>query len=500
MSASADLLAGRAARGAFWALLATLLVRLVSVASLAVLARLLVPEEFGLAAFALVFITYAETAADLGAAAALIYWPERRAEAARAAFWINLVMSGFWLGATLLVAPAVAAFFHHPEAAPLLRLLAWSFPLKALANTHDALCQKELRFRQRLVPEVAMAGGKGVASVLFAVAGLGVWSLAWGQLAGLAARAVALWWIEPWRPVGPLPRDLVRPLLRFGRGAVAVNVLAVLLHHADLVVVGRLLGPAALGLYQVATKLPEMTVALLIWVSAKVLFPTLSKLQAEPRELRRLYLGSLDTIALLALPATVAMLFLAPSLAVALFGERWAGAAPILQALAVYTGLRALGSPAGDVLKALGRPGLLARLGLFKVALLLPALWWAGHESAVAVALTMAVVTAATSALNLAVGCRITGASLRDLAAALSPNLLPAAALAAVLSLWRAATTTGGIGPLGASLGGLLLAGATFAVVLRATRPELLQRARSLLAAPREQWSGGTLPAEAEAP
>ncbi len=474
-----DDLAGRAAQSMFWALVANLLGRLVSLASLAVLARLLSPTDFGVVAFALVFITYVETAGDLGAAAALIYWPDRREEAARASFWINAAMGTGWFLLTFLFAPALASFFHQPGAAPVLRLMALSFPLKALANTHDALCQKDLRFRDRLAPELAMASVKAAVAVGLGLAGYGVWSLAWGQLAGLAARAAWLWRLEGWRPHGPLPRDLVRPLLAYGRGAVGVNLLAAVVHHADLVVVGRRLGAEALGLYQVAAKLPEMTVALLIWVVARVLFPALAQVQAAPAHLRRMYLGSLRYVALAALPATLTLIVLAQPLATTLFGPRFAGVGPILQGLALYTGLRALGSPTGDVLKAVGRPGLLAGLGALKAAVLLPALVWATAGGTVTVAWTLAAVTAGGSALSLAVGCRLTGARAGELAAAWRASLLPSVALAAVLVACR--LLTAGEDSLWTLLASGLAAGVAFLVTLRWREPEIARRLRSLV-------------------
>jgi PST family polysaccharide transporter len=180
-----------------WAFAGTAGARLASLAGLVALARILAPEDFGLVAFALVFTTYIETVGDLGAGMALIYWPSRYDDAAQVSFGINIVMGVLWGGMTLLVAPAVAAFFHEPAATPILRTLALIFPIKALGATHDALLQKQLRFRSRLVPELALAVLKAVASVGLAVAGMGVWSLVWGQIVGLAAWVGVLWWEWP---------------------------------------------------------------------------------------------------------------------------------------------------------------------------------------------------------------------------------------------------------------------------------------------------------------
>ena len=424
-----------------WAFAGTVASRLLWLGALAVLARILAPRDFGLLAFALVYITYVETVADLGTGSALIFWPDRRDEAAQVTFVSSALAGLGWCVLTLLAAPWIAGFFHSPEGVPILRALALSFPLKFLGTTHDAICQKDMRFRVRLIPEVAMAVGKAGVAVGLALAGFGVWSLVWGQLVGLAAWTVALWLVVPWRPRWRWPSsDLVRPMLAYGRGIVAVNVLAAITHHADLVIVGRMMGARILGLYQMAYKVPEMTVIVSIWVVGKVLFPAFSRAHAADaagEEVGRIYVRALRWIALLTVPASLGLALVAEPLVLTVFGERWREAAPILRALALYTGLRALGSHAGDVLKATGRPGLLAAIAVAKAVLMVPLLLLAARSGPVAVALTMAGVTAVTLLFNVAAVCRLARVSPRALLAALRPSLLAGAGMAAALLGWQ---------------------------------------------------------------
>lgn len=417
-----------------WAFAGTVLSRLLWLGALAVLARILAPRDFGLLGFALVYITYVETVADLGTGSALIYWPGRREEAAQVTFVSNALAGLGWCGLTLVAAPWIADFFNSPEGVPILRALALSFPLKFLGTTHDAICQKDMRFRTRLIPEVAMAAGKAGVAVGLALAGFGVWSLVWGQLVGLAAWTLALWLVVPWRPKWRWPSaELARPMLAYGRGIVAVNVLAAVTHHADLVIVGRMLGARILGLYQMAYKVPEMTVIVSIWVVSKVLFPAFSRAHASGEEVGALYVGALRWIALLAVPASLGLALVAEPLVLTVFGERWREAVPILRALALYSGLRALGAHAGDVLKATGRPGLLAAIAVLKAALMVPLLLLAARSGPVAVALTMAGVTAVTLLINVVAVCRLARVRPLELLTALWPSLLAGAGMAAVL-------------------------------------------------------------------
>ena len=425
----------RTARAAAWSLSATVATRLISLISLTILARLLAPRDFGLLAFALVYITYVETIGDLGSSLALIYWPDRKEDAAQITFWINLASGLAWFLLTLLLAPAIASFFNSPDGAGIVRLLAWSFPIKYLGNTHDALAQKELRFRARIIPEVGLGTLKALVSIVLARAGLGGWSLAWGHLAGLTCWTAMLWMAVPWRPQLRFPAGLLRPMLRYGRGMMTVNVLAAVVHHIDLAVVGRMLGATVLGVYQMGSRIPDMTISVLIWGAGRVLFPAFAALHAGGESLKNAYLQSVRYISLLTVPVAAMLVVTAEPLVLTLFGGKWTAAIPILKAMAVYSGFRALGSPAGDVLKAVGRSDLLARLAVLKAAVLIPALIAAGTRDGTTVALALVAVTALTTLLNFGVAMVKLQVRVSEIGRAVRVSLIGGAMLAAVATL-----------------------------------------------------------------
>lgn len=423
----------RTANGLAWSVIATTGGRIISLASIVVLARLLAPNDFGLVTFALIFITYVEAIGDLGTGAALVRWPDQWPRVAQITFGINLAMALVWFVLTLVVAPTVAAFFGSPDGAPVLRALAFTFLLKALGNTHDALLQRELRFRARVLPELALLLVKAIVAVVLAAAGFGVWSLVWGQLVGQAISSVVLWMIVPWRPGREIPRDLVRPVFAYGRGIVSVNVLAVVVHHVDVVIVGRVFGTVILGFYQMADKLPDVAVTLAVRATSKVLFPAFSRLQAGGDALRDMYAASLRYLSLLTTPAAVALAVLAEPLVLVVFGEPWLPSVPILRALAVYAGIRALSATAGDVLKAIGRPDVLAGIAVARAVVLIPALILASAAGPAGVAVALGAVTAVSTILTFAVVCRLAAIPVRIVVDALRPSFGATVVLSVVL-------------------------------------------------------------------
>ena len=474
---AADLI-GRAARGFLWALLAAGAGRVLSVAALAVVARILAPEEYGLFAFALVYITYLNTLGDFGVGTALVYWKERVGDAAQITFLVNLATGITWCVLTLVLAPVVADFFGSPSGTPVLRALAAIFIIRSLGNTHDALCRKELRFRARLVPELGLAATKAGITVTLAVAGVGVWSLVWGQLAGEAVWTTALWRAVPWRPQVRWPLEIFRPMLRYSREIVAVNVVAAVVHHADLVVVGRMLGVEALGFYQLAYKIPEIAVILVLWQVNTVLFPAFSKVE-DPSRLASAYVETIRYVALLALPAAAGLFMLAEPILLNVFGEQWGPSVPILRSLAVYVAFRALGSPAGDFMKAVGRPGILAALGVVRGLVLVPALVFAAGLGAAAVGATMAGVAALALPAELLIVRALTGGRLRDALAAMQDGLVATAVLVTFLVAWtHLIPDSGGLTLL---VGGVVLGAAIYLVAVRMVAPAAVQRALASL-------------------
>lgn len=466
------------ARAAVWAFTSTAGTKLITLVGLALLARVLAPREFGLLAFAMTYIATAETIGDLGSGVALVYWPDRRDDAAQVTFLINMLSGIGWAALTLVLAPYVANFFQSPAGTPIVQLLSVSFILKFAGNAHDALAQKDLAFRSRLVPDLGLAAIKAGVALILAYRGYGAYSLAWGHIAGTGVRTVLLWINVPWRPSLRVPWDLVKPMLRYGRGIISVNALSVISHHADLAIVGRMLGVTALGLYQMATKIPEATIIVILWVTSKILFPAFAKIQAAGHSLHRPYILATKYVAAVTIPAATGLSLLARPAMVVAFGPAWAPAAPILAALAISAALRGLGTQAGDLLKATGYATLHARISIYKMIPAVPLLLiGASTGSAMNVGIALAVSSAINSAVDIIVTSRVVKIPLRDVGLAFLPSLFASAAMAVTLVAFLRWTTHAQ--PAVQLFGGIAIGGAVYALVLALLDRDFYRRALS---------------------
>jgi O-antigen/teichoic acid export membrane protein len=439
----------RAFTGFVWAAASQAGGKLLVFAATLVLARVLVPSEFGLVAFALAVIYYLEYVTDLGLGAALIYRSDAEdPRVSSTAFWIGMLGAVVLLAASWLAAPLLADVGPGEAVVPLFRVLALQFLFSALGKAHEYRLRRSLQFRTLFWPELAGGVAKGVVSVALAVAGAGAWSLVIGQLAGTLTQSVGLWIVHPFRPGFTISRRHVAPMMRFGLGIVAVGLLGQGAKNFDYVVVGGKLGAAALGVYYLAFRLPELVIVSGFRVANDVLFPFYARLRDGPvgagdDDLRRGYLQTIRLGAMVAWPAALGMAGLALPLVLALYGERWRAAAAPMAFVAIWAGLASLASMPGAVFKALGRSWLLTATGIMQIAILFPAIWFAAPHGITAVAASQVAEKTVSLALLGVITGRVLGIPWYSAFTAGAPALGLSALMAAVLYVLAASAPPG---------------------------------------------------------
>jgi O-antigen/teichoic acid export membrane protein len=419
--------------GVFWSLLAFLGAKSLTFVSLLALARLVAPEDFGLLASILAYIALLELGSDLGMKATVVYESEHGiTPRVETAFTLNAIIASGLAAVGVLLAPLVAAFFHATDNTDLFRLATLDLVLSALGNVHDSLLLRGMEFRRRIVPQLAMNAVRAVATVTLAALGLAATGLVLGFLLGTLVWAVTLWRVTGFRPHGTIQRSAVRGMLAYGGWASVLEVLAAVGYRADVLVVGRALGPHSLGLYTVAQRVPELVIENVSWNLSIVGFPALAR--------RRAYVGegmvptTLSLVrygALYGLPVGAGIAVLAAPFVVVLFGERWAEAGTVMSALAIMYGLHAVVFPLGDVFKALGRQRVMAALNAVSIPVAVAAMVLAAPSGLVGVVWARVIVAVLQGLVLLALVIRVLDLRVATLAQALRPALVAAGGVVA---------------------------------------------------------------------
>jgi O-antigen/teichoic acid export membrane protein len=388
-----------------------------------ILARLLPPEDFGLLAISLVVIGYLDFINDFGISAAVIQHDGDPDETADTAFWINLALGVALAGLGYVTAPLFASFFNEPRATELIRVLSLSFPITSIGAIHEARLRRELRFSRRVIPEFLKGVAKGAVSITLALLGYGVWSLAWGQLAGALAASLAYWFAYRWLPRFRLSWKTSRSLLGFGATMTSVGLLGGLHKNLDYLVVGRRLGSRELGLYTMAFRIPQLLIESFVDISGQVAFPAFSRVRSQPDRVRGGLQRMLRLIGIVIVPVGLGVALTADPFVRVFYGERWVDAIPVMQVLAISILVQSMSKTCGDVYKAMGRPGILNRLAIVKLAVSLPLLVFAVQYGIVAVALALLVSATILTTLRLILAARVVDVPFRDVITPFIPSV-----------------------------------------------------------------------------
>lgn len=329
-----------------------------------VLARLLVPADFGLANMANVVTGLIVIFAEFGFAYALMQKLKLTDEDISTAWTISVLLGAALTVVLLLAAPFVAGLFHEPSLAGPLRLAALGMLIVSFAFTPSALLARNLDFRSIAIAEFSGNAAYGLVAIGLALAGGSVWSLVVGSLAMFAVRSTLFAWRarQPFRP--RIHRESVSALLPFGSRVLVSNGFEFLRSNMDYFIVGRALGPTALGLYEIAFRLTDFPRSRLGTIVSEVAFPTMSSVQHHAEKIRHAYGRSVYLSGMLTLPVLFGLAVISREFVLGVYGPKWVGSVAALQVLLVAAVLLVSSQSAINVLLATGRPSLSLRLSV----------------------------------------------------------------------------------------------------------------------------------------
>jgi PST family polysaccharide transporter len=370
----------QATSGAIWNYLAFVVSKSFLLVATLILARLLTQDQIGLMSMALLVILVFDLMRDFGSGPALIYRQKDGQAAAQVAFVISASLGVGLFLLNWLLAPLVVGFFDKASDPALLtqilQVLGFSLLFTSLGSTQDALLQKDINYRRRMIPEVGRTLVKGGLQVGLALTGFGVWSLVIGQVAGEAAGTILLWIVGRWRPTLHLDRTLFRPMIRYGAQVMMVDALGTAVSNVDYIIIGRLLGEAPLALYTYAFRIPELTIKNMAQAVSNAAFPVAARLQDDLAALRSAYLRMQHYMLVILAPLGLGLFAVTPGLIHFLMAPQWWPLIPSMMLLCIYMVLGGINHWPGVIYKAVGRPDILNALSFFKLAMLIPALWW----------------------------------------------------------------------------------------------------------------------------
>ena len=351
--------------GTGWTSLATAGRQILSMISVAVLARLLGPDAYGLMGMAALFFTFLLNFRDLGTAAAVIRMPSISSRLLSSLFWVNLAFGTALTLVVVLLAAQVAGFFHEPRLTGILRLLSVSFILFAAGAVQNAVLSREMSFGKIAAVELGSAVAGFVVAVPCALAGLGVQSLVFANLATAVTSAGLCWTACRWRPKLEIDFAELKLVTPFSLNFAGFGLINYFGRNADNIVVGRYLGEVQLGYYQMAYNLMLYPIQNVTSVISQVLLPAFSKIQDDNDRFRSAYVRSCMLISLVTFPLIAGLGVVADPLVRAVLGQKWLPAIRVFQILAPLGMVQSILATVGQIYVSKGRTDWMLRWGIY---------------------------------------------------------------------------------------------------------------------------------------
>jgi lipopolysaccharide exporter len=368
--ASGGSLSQQTARSGFWVFLSYGSGRILGVIRIIILARVLLPKDFGIVGLAEVAVGFLAVLVEIGVAPALIQKQNITDETLDTA-WVISVLRGALLGMMVfLVSGPAATFYQTPELVPVLRLMSLLFIFNGFSNPGIILLQKEMHFR--ILAYYGLVTGFADLGVTILLASIfrNYWALVYASFFQGLMLLVGSYIIHSFRPKLRWQTGAARDIINYGKFILGGGIVNYFLTMGDNALVGKVLGTTSLGLYRMAYNISNLPSTSISHVIGQVAFPAYAKLQSDLSSLKLAYLKILKMTSLLAVPLAGGMVVLAPELVSVLLGEQWIPMVPAFMVLTFYGLERAVNASVAPLFKAIGKPQIPFYLTLWKLFLL----------------------------------------------------------------------------------------------------------------------------------
>lgn len=331
-----------------------------------ILARLLLPEDFGTLAIVMVFISLARVFVQSGFNIALIQKKDADEVDFSSVFYLSLAIAGILYLFVYLSAPLVASFYGDLLLAPVLRVLSFTLFFGAFISVQNAYVAKNMMFKKLFISSLGSVVVSGTIGILVALRGWGVWALVVQQLVSQLVTSIIMWFTVHWRPRLLFSFSRVKSLFAFGSRLLASSLLNALYMDLRTLIIGRVYSPTMLGYYNQGQQLPNVVVSNVSVSIQSVMLPTLASHQDNTKRVKDMMRRAIVSSSFLIFPMMIGMAVVADPLVAVVFTEKWLPAVPFLRIFCLSYSLIPIHTANLQAINALGRSDIFLRLEVIK--------------------------------------------------------------------------------------------------------------------------------------
>ncbi|MBQ5736990.1 MAG: lipopolysaccharide biosynthesis protein [Alistipes sp.] len=356
----------KVASGIAWSFLEKILTMVIQMVVSIIVARELMPEDFGVMAIMTFFTSVALAIVDSGFSQALIRKESPSDSDYRTVLYFNLAMSVVLYGVLVAVAYPVAMLYDAPVIWTIAPVLFLVLPINALCVVQTVMFTREFRFA--LLSKVVFVASlvSGVVAVVMAVMGWGIWALVAQRLLMMGIKALAFWSIRRWRSDAPLSLASLRAMAPFSLRLLVTDLIASVYNNVAQLFIGKIHNTSMLGYYSQAQKLKDLPVISTVQAVQGVTFPALSQIKDDDTKFSAGYLRISEMLAFVVFPLMLGMVAVAEDMFLLLLGDKWMPTVPYFEILALSGLFYPLGVVSYNVLKSRSDGAVIVRLEIVK--------------------------------------------------------------------------------------------------------------------------------------
>ncbi len=427
---------GKAVRGAGFQFLGMGLRTVITIGSTAILARLLLPQDFGYMAMVGIATELAALLSNFGLSNLLVQRRHITRLQMDTVFWASLGIGVVLTSALVLLSFFVGSLFAEPRVGEFLRLMALSFSLMPLSVIPSVVLMRLMRFRAEFSVQLATALCRAAVAIGLALLKFGTWSLIVGALAGVVVQVLLYLTFVPYRPRFRFRAELLTSTWRTSGSYFGGGLLFYLNMNMDLAVIGRVLGAVQLGYYQNSRSLTDEVRARIAAPLQQVLFPAFASVQHDLSKFASLAKSSARILGAIVVPVGFGVSALSGELVPVLYGNQWGAMVPVVGALGIGISIKASTAVANPILNACDRVGLAFKQNLVGTALMLGGILLVVRSGIVYVGFVIAALSAYWL-VAFVLAFRLIGLGPRSVAGVLLPPFVVAACMYLAIEVAR---------------------------------------------------------------
>lgn len=331
-----------------------------------ILARLLMPSDFGIVGMLAIFISISQTFVDGGFSNALIRKIDRTETDYSTAFYFNIGIGLVCYGILYIISPWIADFFNVPILSDLLKVLALSIFINSLSVVQIARLSVNINFRLQAYATLISVILSGCIGIWLAYSGYGVWALAWQTVLGALFKTIILWYQTRWKPALIFSSDSFKNLFSYGSKLLASNLIGTVYAHMTTIAIGKFYTAKDLGYYSRGQQFAHLPSTTVVDILGRVTFPIMSRLQNDDEKLLSIYRKYIKMTSMVIFFLLTLLAAIAKPLILILLTEKWLDATIFLQIFCFAFMFEHISKLNLNLLQVKGRSDLYLRLEIVK--------------------------------------------------------------------------------------------------------------------------------------